>query len=73
METVTISVKELNVLRETFKIASKILDRYGATGNLTVPSMSLKETKKQRNDKYSMLIETGSRGKKPEYLKKKHG
>lgn len=73
METVTIPIQELNVLRETFKMASEILDRYGVTGNVQVPSTSPKETKKQRAEKYAKLIESNSRGKKPDYLKKKHG
>lgn len=73
MKTVTISVQELNVLRETFKIASKILDSYGDTGNLNVPSISLKETAKQRKDRYTKMLETKSRGIKPQYLKKKNG
>lgn len=73
METVTIPLKELNVLRETFKVASEILGRYGETGNLNVPSISLKETSKQRKDRYAKMLETKSRGTKPQYLKKKNG
>lgn len=74
METVTISIQELNVLRETIKAASEILDRYGVTGNLSVPSTSpKKETAKQRKDKYIRMLETKSRGTKPDYLKKKNG
>ena len=73
METVTISIQELNVLRETFKVASEILDRYGVTGNVQVPSTSPKETKKQRDQKYAKLIESKTRAKKPDHLKKKNG
>lgn len=73
METVTIPVKELNVLRETLTMAFEILNRHGVTGNLIVPSTSPKETKKQREVRYSKMIESKSRGKKPDYLKKKNG
>lgn len=74
METVTFSIQELNVLREALKGASEILDRYGVTGNLNVPSTSpKKETKKQRDEKYAKLIESKARGKKPDYLKKRNG
>lgn len=74
MEMVTIPIQELNVLRETFKVASEILDRYGVTGSLNVPSTSpKKETKKQRDERYAKLIEKNIRGRKPDYLKKKNG
>ena len=73
METVTIPIQELNVLRETLTMAFEILNRHGVTGNLIVPGPSPKETKKQRGAKYLKMIESGSRGKKPDYLKKKNG
>lgn len=74
METVTIPIQELNVLRETFKVASEMLERYGVTGSVQVPSTSpKKETAKQRKDKYVKMLETKSRGTKPDYLKKRHG
>lgn len=74
METVTIPIQELNVLRETFKVASEILDRYGVTGSVVTPSTSpKKETAKDRKGKYAKLIETKSRATKPDYLKKRNG
>lgn len=73
METVTIPLKEYNVLRETFKMASELLERYGAAGSVQVPSLTPKETAKSRKAKYEKLIETKTRGTKPDYLKKKNG
>ena len=72
-KTVTIPIEDLNVLRETLIKAFDLLNSLGVTGNLTVPSATPKETKKQREQKYLKLIEGHSRVKKPDYLKRQNG
>lgn len=68
------SIKDLNVLRETLKIASEILERNGVAGSFIAPSVTSKrETKKEREKRYEQLINTKSRGVKPKYLKKQNG
>lgn len=73
-DTITISIEEYNVLRGTFKKAIDFLDNLGKVGSESserkTPKPKPKETKQQGIDRYKKLIETGSRVKKPEYLKK---
>lgn len=73
MRSVLISIEELNVLRGTLEAALGIIQSYGVTGNLSIPSATPKETKKQRNEKYKRMIDLGLRGKKPNHLKKCNG
>ncbi|WP_035647383.1 hypothetical protein [Flavobacterium sp. ASV13] len=73
MKTVLIPENDLNVLRETLEVALKILQSYGVTGNLIIPSVAPKETKRDRELKYTKMIDSKIRGTKPNYLKIKNG
>jgi hypothetical protein len=74
LKTITISVEKYNVLRKTFKQAIDIIDSLGMGGSLAsegkAPKPEPKRTKSQKINDYKKLIESGQRGKKPEYLKK---
>lgn len=71
---ITISVEEYNVLRGTFQKAMELIDSLGLVGGLAnerkAPKPEPKRTKVQRINDYKSLIESGQRGKKPDYLKK---
>ncbi|BFM41691.1 hypothetical protein CFS9_03320 [Flavobacterium sp. CFS9] len=73
MKMILIPENDLNVLRETLEVALKIIRGYGVAGNFNIPSTTLKETKKDREFKYSKMIDNKIRGTKPDYLKKYHG
>lgn len=68
---IAISIEDINVLRKTFKQAEDIINRLGAQlGSETTPESKPKETKTQKINKYSSLISSGQRAKKPNHLKK---
>ena len=67
---ITISRKEINVLRETLKKAEEILNRFGRLGSEVASKPAPRESKTQRINKYKELITTGTRVKKPDHLKK---
>ena len=67
---ITISRKEINVLRETLRRAEEILNRFGMDGSEKPPKPEPRQTKTQRINKYKELITTGKRVKKPDHLKK---
>ena len=74
-KTITIPIKELNVLRKTFNEALLIInslggEQRGVASERRLSSSKPRETKQQGINKYKKLIETGERVKKPEYLKK---
>lgn len=75
-KTITIPVKELNVLRKTFNDALLIInslgsEQRGVASEGRLSSSKPRETKQQGINKYKKLIETGERVKKPDYLKSK--
>lgn len=72
MRTVQIPIKDLNVLRKTFKEAQDIINRLGSQlGSEETPVVvPPKESKAQKINKYKSLIGSGARGTKPNHLKK---
>lgn len=71
-QTITISLQEYECLRGHLDQAMKIFQSLGVdSGRSSSPRKSHpKETKKQKVEHYIKLIETGTRAKKPEHLKK---
>lgn len=69
-ETITISLKELNVLRETFKRASEIISRLGVVGSEIPPKPAPRKTKAQMVEEFQKITRSGIRVKKPDHLKK---
>lgn len=86
MKTITISIEEYNrlleinekynVLRGTLEKANELFKSLGEKLGSDIKQSAAakpkpKETKQQGIDRYTKLIESAQRGKKPEYLKKK--
>ncbi|RTY90659.1 hypothetical protein EKM01_09450 [Flavobacterium sp. RSP46] len=73
-KTITISIEKYNVLREAFKQAVEIIDSLGNVKGNAADRKALKlppkETKTEKINKYKLMISTGTRAKKPDYLKK---
>lgn len=73
-KTITISIEKYNVLRETFKQAIEIIDSLGTVKGNAINRKALKlppkETKTEKINKYKLMISSGTRAKKPDYLKK---
>lgn len=70
--------EKYNVLRGTLEKANELFKSLGselgsdAKKHITAkPKPKPKETKQQGIDRYTKIIESGARGKKPEHLKKK--
>ncbi|WP_295093697.1 hypothetical protein [uncultured Flavobacterium sp.] len=73
MKMVLIPENDLNVLRETLEVALNIIKASGVAGSVKASSTAPKETKRDREIKYSAMIDSKIRGKKPNYLKKQNG
>jgi hypothetical protein len=70
-KSVTISIKELNVLRETFKKANEIINRLGSDDGGANESKAIKEpSQSQKVKNYSELLSTNTKYKKPKHLTK---
>lgn len=68
---ITITVEQYKCLREHLKQAMQILDSLGIDGSVTTPKPAKPETKAERVNKYKNLIDSGTRAKKPDHLRKK--
>lgn len=73
MKMVLIPENDLNVLRETLETALKIIQCCGVAGSVTAPGKTPKETKRDREIRYTRMLDTKTRGTKPNHLKKSHG
>lgn len=71
---VVLSVEQYKCLRGHLNAIEQILGSQGKVGSVAserkAPKPKPKETKQQAINKYKMLIESGARVTKPEYLKK---
>ena len=67
---VLISVKEINVLRETFKKAEDIINRLGMAGSEKPPKAAPRKTKAELVAEFQKITKSGTRVKKPDHLKK---
>jgi hypothetical protein len=71
---IILSVEQYKCLRGHLTAIEKILGSQGKVGSIAserkAPKPKPKETKQQGINRYKMLIETGGRFTKPEYLKK---
>lgn len=67
---IIIEPKDYECLREHLNAIEKIIGGCVILGSDKAPKVSHKETKKQKVNKYKDLIASGSRAKKPNYLKK---
>jgi hypothetical protein len=75
-KTITIPIKELNVLRKTFNEALLIInslggEQRGVSSESRSSSSKPRETKRQAINNYKNKIALGERVKKPDYLKSK--
>lgn len=72
--TITLTLKEYKCLREHLEAIDKIIGGRGLDGGLAVkseaPKTTPKEKRQQKVKNYMSMIETGQRGKKPDFLKK---
>lgn len=68
---ITIPLKEYTRLREHVNLATKALDAISKALGENTPQVAKRETKKDKLEKYSQMIGSGTRGKKPEHLKRK--
>ena len=73
-KTITISIENYNVLRETFEQAIKIIDSLGNVKGDALQSkalrLSTKDLKAAKINKYKDMISSGTRATKPNHLKK---
>lgn len=74
LKTITIPLETYKCLREHLEKANEIFKSLGMVGGLAserqTPKPKPKRTNRQKINDYKKMIESGQRGKKPEYLKK---
>lgn len=67
---ISIPLEQYKCLREHLNQANEIFKSLGMAGSVKAPRAVPKQTKAQRVNKYKDLITSGTRVKKPDYLKK---